>query len=210
MIFNDLLLRHGKQGMFRTGITDFSDSELSLLDVLFDGGAPISLLKKATFQTQWGIPPHQLDDEDLKFAIDKFVDLKALKLSTARGVPVVSMTKRGGKLWSSERKPKWGLYCAERYPADVRGRSIISVAAVSKAVRDEFLNIVVTNPIRLKKKSIQDPGIIRWHPFGTIHIGVASFKSELENPQSSPSESWSVRTKLHFDRIETYLSLIHI
>ena len=161
---------------YRTNATDLTDDELSLLDVMFDGGVAISMLRQCNIGPQFNVRPHSLDDESLKQSLKRFQQqgiVEPLEFRH-RNRRYIGLTSDGVSLWESERCPKWERYCTERVCAELRGKTIISVRAVSPDVRDEYLRIAVENPIRLKKTTINDNGLIKWKLFDRLHVGLAS------------------------------------
>jgi hypothetical protein len=96
-----------------------------------------------------------------------------------RDETVFGMTAAGGSVWSQERCPIWKRYCTDRYATTLRNRTMMAVVAVSAQVRDEFLASWALNPARLRTAAISDHGLIKWHPFGQVFVGIATY-DELE------------------------------
>lgn len=183
-----------KKKLFRTGVTSLSDCGLSIVDILFDGGARVSRLLQKDFEAQWAVPAHSLSDDAVRSFLKNLVENSVLETSIKYGHQYVSLTKQGGKLWSSERCPAWNRYCSYRYPACIRGRTIISVLSISKSIVDDVLDFEVVDPIRCKKKMIRDGELlIRWKSFGRLFVGLASFIDGSETNVFHEFQNWIKR-----------------
>ena len=161
---------------YRTNVTELTDDELSLLDVMFDGGVAISMLRQCNIGLQFNVRPHSLDDESLKQSLKRFHQqgiVEPLEFRH-RNRRYITLTSHGVSLWESERCPNWERYCTDRECATVRDKTIMSVRAVSPDIRDDYLRIAVEKPIRLKKTTINDNGLIKWKYFDRLHVGLAS------------------------------------
>ena len=132
---------------FRTGATWLTDDQLILLDVLFDRGATIRLLRRGIFHEQWNLGyVHSLDDVELKNTLHLLCEHGVLKpLSISERVSF-RMTRVGGEMWSLERCPDWTRYCTEQYRDLSGGRTLMTVMAASPVVRDHFLALWPKGP----------------------------------------------------------------
>jgi hypothetical protein len=166
---------------FRTYRTGLADEQLILLDVLFDVGASFELLREEGFQEQWNLVySHGLDDRSLRSHLRWLSEHGALEIGSHSGRPLYRMTPAGGELWSQERCPVWERYCLDRYKTTSKGRTLMSVMAVSPHVRDSFLALWPLYPARRRAATITDPGLIRWHPFPRLYVGVATYHEPHE------------------------------
>ena len=107
------------------------------------------------------------------------------------------LTVNGGGLWSAERCPIWERYCTERYKTTLRQRTLMTVVAVSASVRDDFLDYWPMYTARRKASTISDFGLVPWHTFGTLYIGVATY-SEPMRLSMDEIDDYLVRCKNHF------------
>jgi hypothetical protein len=90
------------------------------------------------------------------------------------------MTAVGGNIWSSERCPDWGRFCMERYTTTIRGRTMMTITAVSPSIRDDFLDFWPMYDARRRKALVSDFGLVPWRPFGTLHVGIATYHEQHE------------------------------
>lgn len=171
---------------FRTGATWLTDDQLILLDVLFDRGATIRLLRRGIFHEQWNLGyVHSLDDVELKNTLHLLCEHGVLKpLSISERVSF-RMTRVGGEMWSLERCPDWTRYCTEQYRDLSGGRTLMTVMAASPVVRDHFLALWPKGPARRKTAVIADRPLIEWHPFPQLYVGLAIYE---EQRQWTPTE----------------------
>jgi hypothetical protein len=180
--------------IYRTNTTSLSGDELLILDVMFDSCAAYVQLRQCNFIAQHNVPPHSLDDAALKSTLQRLLHEKIIEPTGGEfhGHPYLALTKHGGALWSAERCPVWQRYCYDRYRAVIRGRQIMSVAAVSADTCDDFVRVWSRSLARYKKYAIRDTGLIPWHPFGTIHALVASYDEEQDCTcdVSSSARTW--------------------
>lgn len=167
---------------YRTRDTSLTDDELLILDVMFSGGVTAPMLRRSYFVAQWNAEPHTLDDGALQETLDRLLcnGIIAQTHHQCRGYHYLRMTQVGGEVWSAERCPIWERYCTERYKTTSRGRTLMSVTAVSAEIRDDFLQLWPEYPARRRSKSIRDFGLIEWRPFDAIHIGLATYDEPKE------------------------------
>jgi hypothetical protein len=188
--------------LYRTHHTALSDCDLLILDVMFDRSVTYRMLTQANFEPTFNAPSHSLSDDDLKAAIQEMLRDNIVEPSKNRFGDFLSMTSHGGALWSSERCPVWDRYCTESYPAVIQGRTIMSVKAVSAGVRDDFLRLWPEYPARCRTARIRDTGLIGWHPFGHIHVGLASY-DEPREWSCDEHDDWLKQHRAHVERVET-------
>jgi hypothetical protein len=187
---------------YRTGTTWLTDDQLVLLDVLFDVSASLHLLRRENFLEQWNLGyDHGLDDAALECNIRWLCEHGALEPQRDGDHTWFQMTGGGGELWSKERCPVWERYCTERYTTTSRGRTQMSVMAVSPEVRDHFLALWPEYPARRKTTVISDCPLIAWHPFPRVYVGVATYE---ERHQWTPAEYvvWAEQHHLHWAMLE--------
>lgn len=188
---------------FRTGTTWLGDEELILLDVLFDGGAPFRLLRRDVFRDQWNLRySHNLSDDELRCHLRWFCEHGVLETEVDLGQTVYWMTPAGGELWSSERCAVWDRYCAVRHTTTTsKGRSLVSVVAVSPRIRDDFLRLESKHRARRRVATIADYGLLRWHPFSQLHFGIVTDTEWIPEECSDYEAQWrEFRTRLNSER----------
>jgi hypothetical protein len=184
---------------FRTNRTWLTDDQLILLDVLFDVAVSFKRLRAEDFGERWNVRySHQLDDAQLQCALRWLCEHGVLEIERdADGTAFHRMTAAGGALWSEERCPVWERYCTERYKTTSRGRTLMTVTAVSAEVRDHFLSLWSPNHGRRRAVTISDGGLIRWHSFGQLFVGVTTYegKNPWEATWETPQEfaAWRER-----------------
>ena len=96
----------------RTGVSDLTDVELELLDVLAIMSGPRASFRTGVFEWQYNRPSHGLDDAALQATLDRFEkegwttgdDYASHWSESDRSI---RLTPRGGQLWESERLPDW-------------------------------------------------------------------------------------------------------
>ena len=189
--------------LYRTHKTSLTDDQLLILDVIFDGGAEPSRLRQRYFDERWNAPSHSLSDEQLKSTIKQWLNDGVLENRSSSHGRYVAMTQSGGQLWASERCPIWDRYCTERYPATIRGRVIMSVTAVGPTIRDDFLRLWPENPPRVRRAIIRDPGLIAWHPFPNVYVGLASYDAETDSMSPDEFNAWFPRRQEWIARVES-------
>lgn len=163
--------------LFRTHLTDLTDDELLIVDVMFECDVTYPMLRKCNMGPHFNAQPHTLDDEALKSTL---VDFRRRGITDNcdgmfHGQQYISITPKGGELWAAERQPKWERYCTESYPATIRGRTIMSVKCTTCSVRDDFLRLWPEYPARTRKATINDIGLVHWRGFGKLFVGLASY-----------------------------------
>jgi hypothetical protein len=173
---------------FRTGRTWLSDNQLTLLDVLFDGPAPFTVLRSDIFHEQWNLGySHNLSDEKLGCELRWLCEHGVLEIQRVGHRAIYRITANGGELWSQERCPVWERYCMERYHTTSRGRTMMSVVATSPHIRDGFLRLWPLYPARHRCATIADYGLIRWRPLARLHAGLATYQEE--HPSGGPQRN---------------------
>src|SRR5262249_38621605 len=121
---------------------------------------------------------HSLDDGELRCHLRWLCEHGILEAERDGDQTVFRMTAAGGELWSQERCPVWDRYCIECYRTTSRGRTMMTVYAVTPHVRDEFLALWPLYPARHRTARIADHGLIGWHPFGQLFVGVATYEEQ--------------------------------
>lgn len=166
---------------YRTNASSLTDSELILLDVLFDCRCEFRLLRGSVFKPQWNLPySHNLPDSQLRQTLTTLCQRGILSSTIEDRRELFAMTSDGGEVWSSERSPDWNRFCMERYTTTIRNRTMMTVVAVSAAIRDDFLHYWPMYPARRRTTVVSDFGFVPWRPFGVLHVGVATYKEQRE------------------------------
>src|SRR3954469_12587919 len=89
--------------LYRSHVTDLSENELLLLDVLFSCNSSFECLSHENFKERWNCRSHNLDDTELHSTLHRLCDRGILDTDRHAGVPYFRMTENGGHLWSLER-----------------------------------------------------------------------------------------------------------
>jgi hypothetical protein len=187
---------------YRTRRTWLTDDQLILLDVLFSRGTFFTYLRREGFSAQWNLGySHSLGDDALRCNLRWLCEHGTLAAQADGDQTVFRMTPAGGDLWSQERCPIWDRYCIECYRTTSRGRTMMTVYAVSPRVRDEFLALWPLYPARHPTVTIPDRGLIAWHPFGQLHAGVATYHEPLQWTLEE-HRAWLERYREHESMLE--------
>jgi hypothetical protein len=161
---------------YRTNSTWLSDDHLILLDAIFDHGAWEADLTQAAIGSLCNLPySHNFSDDQLQQQLAELSGQHVITRHMNEHGPTVRITANGGDLWCRERTPIWDRFCTERYKTTLRGQTLMSVIAVSAEVRDTFLEIWPMYPARRRRTVIRDFGLIKWHPFTQLHVGLATY-----------------------------------
>ena len=191
---------------YRSHATSLSDDELLILDVMFRHGVTITMLRRCNFVSQFAAESHSLDDDALQDTLQRLVQNDVIERSDDQscGHCYYDMTRRGGELWSAERCPIWERYCTDSYPMNIRGRTLVTVKAVSAEIRDDFLRIWPENSARCRHALIRDVGLIHWYPFEQLHVGFAAYSEDRcpERPSHEELELWQEKRLHHWRRVE--------
>jgi hypothetical protein len=187
----------------RTGETWLSDDQLVLLDALFKGyKTAVRLLQRSSFNAQWALGyAHELDDTALKSNIRLLCENGVLALKNDCDETRLQITCKGGELWSCERRPVWERYCTDRYKTTLRGRTLMSVRAISPQMRDEFLDLCPQRPARRKTAVFGGYTLIHWRPATRIYVGVATYEEPCEWTPEEFTE-WAEQERQHLTTVE--------
>ena len=174
---------------YRSYETSLSNDELLILDMLFQSDVTAPMLRKSGFVALFNPEPHSLEDAPLRDTLWRWVREGIIKPTDSRcqGHRYLQMTPLGGRLWSAERRPIWERYCTESYRMFGRGVDLMTVVAVSSDIRDDFLRLhpFVPSPLRCRSATIRDYGLVSWHPFERLYVGLATY---VEQTKWSPEE----------------------
>jgi len=141
----------------RTGITELTDNELILFDVMFDCSCPVKTLRKSKFIDFFNTDSHKLSDKKLKETLKKLNENKLIRLiENQDGLEKISsrnfkkvkttfveLTAKGGKLWEKEREPIWEKYCEGWTYAPYKEENKLLLEAVSPSLETlkEYLKV---------------------------------------------------------------------
>jgi hypothetical protein len=182
---------------FRTGRTWLTDDQLILLDAMFARGTFFRLLCREGYFEQWNLGyAHRLDEAELRLNLRWLCEHGVLGSEVSGNQTVFHLTPAGGDLWSQERCPVWDRYCTECYRTTSRGKTMMTVYAVSSRVRDEFLALWPPAPARRRTSTIVDRGLIGWRPFSQVFVGVATYQEQRECTPAEYAE-WARRYHQH-------------
>jgi hypothetical protein len=192
-------MNSGGIGLLRTGTTDLTDSELQVMDCLFDSPYPASALYRSDYRETFNSPcPHSLSNDDVDFTLSSLRKRGLLeetrydRYDGSSGVRY-GLSSHGGKLWEIERAPPWDLYCNhlrsipekdELYEVDVLAFSPQKGEEYFAALIDggEFSDVTPEHPVwgdvegaifRWKR----DPPLLRARFSARIGPGPYSFRS---------------------------------
>lgn len=166
---------------YRTRTTWLTDQQLILLDVMFDFSVRFRNLRDGDFREQWNVGySHGLTDDELRCQLRWLCEHGVLETYLADDGTRYRMTPSGLELWSKERSPVWSRYCRSSQKTTLRGRTLLSVTAASSRVRDDFLAWMVRYPARYRTITINDFGLIRWHSFDRLYVGLATYDEVRE------------------------------
>jgi hypothetical protein len=161
---------------FRANVTRLTDDELILLDILFSGGTWEDVLCRDTFKEQWNLGySHGLNDAELHVCLESLCKHGVLRVESDERGPCFSITNHGGQLWSQERCPVWERFCTSRYTDTAWGRTLMTIIATTSAIRDTCLDLWPMYPARRRKVEVRDYGLISWHPFRKLYVGMATY-----------------------------------
>jgi hypothetical protein len=168
-----------QQEVTRTNATSLQDTELFLLDVMFDGGAPFRLLRDEAFECQWNRRSHGLSDDSLKTTLLHLVSLGIIYEMQGYDETFYRFTELGGRLWEAEREPKWNRYAIDTYGETFSCKPTITIVATDPRIRDEFWSIGCDVGLfaysggRRRTAAIRKHELIYWKTFEQIHVLVA-------------------------------------
>jgi hypothetical protein len=181
---------------FRTNDTHLSNDELILLDISFRWGIAPHLLRRKYFCAQWGLDySHNLDDSQLRCRLRWLCEHGVLEVKQEGKDKWLQITKQGFRLWSQERCPIWDRYCTVDHILTGRGREVTRVLAGSPQIRDDFLRLWPNDPVRLRRATIADYGLVPWHPFNRLYAGVAWYEENVE---------WTSPDEVDWGRVEAF------
>ena len=95
------------------------------------------------------------------------------------------MTQNGGGLWC-RNATRSGSVIARTLPETSGNHTMMSVAAVSPQIRDEFLRLWPFRPTRVRTATLRGDGLIPWHPLPRLHAGIAD--ATFDPAKSTPEE----------------------
>ncbi|MEW4490623.1 hypothetical protein AB1L42_21235 [Thalassoglobus sp. JC818] len=166
---------------YRTNTTSLSDDDLILLDVLFNGFVPFSMLCSDAFQFQGLLGyTHNLNDDELRCRLRRLVEHRVLEIKRDGNRTSFGMTAYGGELWSQERCPIWDRYCRDYDSTGSEIRTMMSVVAVSPQIRDDFLRLYPLYPTRVRTATISNHVLVPWITFPKLHVGIMTYVEETE------------------------------
>jgi hypothetical protein len=183
--------------LFRTNTANLSPDELLILDVLFDGDAPVRSLRRDSFELTFNSQCHALDDNQLRSTLHRLIDEYILFTSEDDGISRVGLTKYGGSLWALERCPIWEKYAIERYGETVSGRPFITICTTSPSILDDILRIGGpgrpwrADTARVRKYEITRHNLIYWHPFPRAYVAVVM--NAVSDEQNDTWENMRIR-----------------
>lgn len=191
---------------FRSHKSDLLDSELVLLDVLFNGDCQFRLLRNEVFRAQWSFPfSHGLDDDALRATLRSMCERGLLGVHRETGPVRFHMTRLGFDAWSDERCPIWERFCTWHTRDRSNGRTRITVVAVSPEVRNDFIRYWPPYPARRRIKAIADYGLVAFRVFDTLHVGFAWF-IEPQPSTCNDLDAFTQNYKRNLSRIREHRS----
>jgi hypothetical protein len=158
-------------------MTDLSDGELALLDVLLLYRANFYCLRDERFVARFMHSSHGYDDAKLQKVLSSLCQRKVLKFD--RQLNAFSMTELGCDLWSSERCPVWPKFAAERYGEHRSGKETVSIVATATDTLDEILTtgrelgMWQLDRAKVRRTRIRNHKLIAGRQFPILHVAVA-------------------------------------
>lgn len=163
-----------EQPILRTGVTSLSDAELLILDIAALNGGLRSFFSRDVFPRQYNYPSHHLPDELLHETLDRFeqegiIDGENHVNYASQPDRTIRITKRGGAIWESERKPDWSRYVMDWYPGQY-----IAIYGHSAAVCEFLFEVAQSSqfieysggPVR---RAVAERQLIYWRKAQPVH-----------------------------------------
>lgn len=128
-------------GPRRTGSSALADTELIIIDPLFDCYVPLRALFAENYAEAFNTPyTHTWSRREVDTCLGRLVQDGLLVTRESAANPVFGLTRTGGALWEAERSPDWNLYCAVSEDWDDT-LVTLSVYAFSPEVGEEYLRL---------------------------------------------------------------------
>ena len=163
----------------RTGISELTDNELLLFDMLFDSNANATQMSSSVYAEHMNCEyNHTLDDETLQRTLDSLTSRKLIHPvgnSKMTDSVVYSLTGTGGKLWEIERKPDWLRYVATSQKA----LGCFPTASIVALCIDEqigrlclgamFASGIITPTKTIRVRELHSRRLVSWKTFSPVY-----------------------------------------
>ena len=170
---------------YRTYATSLSDDELILFDTFWYGSTWAHLLYGEFFLEQWNLGyKHALSDEQLCKTIWSLFGRGLLTLwkdpCSRHNRLCVSLTDRGGELWSTERCPVWHRWATDSYRETRRGKNALALSTLSRDTLDNLTETGTATHLwdisnaRIRPfQTIPNYRLVPWAPACELHVLIA-------------------------------------
>lgn len=170
----------------RTGVTNLTDAELTLLDIAAMYVARGSMYADLHFVERWNRPSHGLDNRTLLRTLARFEAeglIIAEPVTNPHGRPDVTirLTPAGGALWELERKPDW-----LRYVEDVYRRSWVAIYGYSREACERYFEVACEAQLfryeggRIRQ-AVANRRLVYWRPAQPVYLlGAKSVEDQTD------------------------------
>jgi hypothetical protein len=168
----------------RTYATSLTDDELILLDCLFNCNAPPGFLRREGFVEMWNFTPHNLNDDELRETIKRFVSSGMLETERDERGSYLCMTETGGREWEAERLPVWHRFASDGSALLESGKKRYTILAMTSQTRDEYWEIgrdigyFPSTCVAVERTVLQNKRLIPWKPATEIYVLEAELDGE--------------------------------
>lgn len=162
----------------RTGITNLSDDELLLFDMLFDCSARPDQLSASAYAIHMNCDyTHSLNDRELSDALCSLLSrclVRVVGNSANSNAPTYSLTETGGALWELERQPNWNQYVttSQKQLGTFSTGSIVALCVDEIVGRQclgaMFASGLITPAGSIRSRMLYDKRIVPWKWFPSI------------------------------------------
>jgi hypothetical protein len=161
----------------RTGASPLSDDELLLFDVMFDGNAPMGMMRRTGYRVHMNVRyAHTLSDADLVHVLDSLIQRGLVRRHCERDGMYYGLTRAGGERWESERRPDWSLHLRDVYGQMRSGMKTLVVCSPSCETAERFLETARRvgwrdfSRARTRHWSFPNYSLIPWKRFPRTHL----------------------------------------
>lgn len=141
--------RHEMQDeLRRTGVTDLTDAELILFDIIATMGGTHRFFHPKVFPLQFNYPSHELEERTLTETLNRFESFGWTRGEDfidqwSRPDRSIRITGLGAGLWGSERKPDWSRFVMDWYGRSIADteRHRVAILGHSQSVCREFFDV---------------------------------------------------------------------
>lgn len=185
--------REMQPNLCRTGVTDLTDAELLLFDIIATRGGTYRVFHPDVFPLQYNYPSHELDAQTLVDTLRRFESIGwtggvNFVDQGSRSNRSIRITNAGAELWEAERRPDWTRFVMEWYGRSIgdSARHRVSVLGHSPSVCRQFFDVLCECGFfdydggRVLTASAQRR-LIYWRPKQTVYL-VSAWLNSWHNP----------------------------